>query len=68
MGQRLPRIIQDGGSCQQCLDVRRIAFQYRGKIPPGAAVLPGPRGIAAPLKQGGNLFPMRRTWGAILSQ
>jgi hypothetical protein len=48
--------------------VRRIAFQYRGKIPLGAAVLPCPRGIVAPLKQGGNLFLMCRTWGAIRSQ
>jgi hypothetical protein len=68
MGQDLSRIIQNGGSCQQCLDVRWVAFQYRGKIPPGAAFLPGPRGIAPPLKQGSNLFLMRRTWGAILSQ
>ena len=59
MGQGFLGIIQHSRSLQPRLDVRRITLQHRGKVPPGAAVLPSPCGLKASLHQRRNLFLLR---------
>ncbi len=68
MGQGLLGIIQHSRSLQPCFDMRWITLQYRGKVPPGAAVLPSPCGLKAPLHQRRNPFLLRCLCDLLLRQ